>query len=48
MSERRVKLNLHGVCGLGVFEETLAKRSFDTFAHKHGEFRCGHASTLTP
>ena len=33
VSERRVNLSLHGVCGLGVFEETLAKRSFDTYAH---------------
>ena len=48
VSERRVNLNLHGVRGLGVFEETLAKRSFDTFAQKHGELRCGQASTLTP
>ena len=39
---------LHVVCGLGVFQETLAKRSFDTFAQKHGEPRCGQASTLTP
>ena len=29
------------VCGLGVFEETLAKCSFDTYAQKHGELRCG-------
>ena len=36
------------VCGLGVFQETLAKRSFDTFAREHGELRCGQASTLTP
>ena len=41
VSERRVNLSLHGVCGLGVFEETLAKRSFDTYAQKHGELRCG-------
>ena len=38
MSERRVNLFLHGVCGLGVFEETLAKRSFDTFAQSTGKF----------
>ena len=31
-----------------MFQETLAKRSFDTFAQKHGEFRCCQASTLTP
>ena len=36
------------MCGLGVFQETLAKRSFDTSAQKHGEFRCCQASTLTP
>ena len=24
VSERRVNLSLHGVCGLGMFEETLA------------------------
>ena len=38
MSERRVNLNLHGVCGLGVFEETLAKRSFDTLHKSTGSF----------
>ena len=50
VNERRVNLSLHGVCGLGVFEETvtLAKRSFDTFAQKHRELRCGQVSTLTP
>ena len=42
-----MNLNLHGVCGLGVPEETLAKRSFATFAQKHRELRCGQASTLT-
>ena len=43
VSERRTNLSLHGVCGLGVFEETLAicSASFNTYAQKHGELRCG-------
>ena len=34
LKQKGVNLSLHGVCGLGVFEETLANRSFDTFAQK--------------
>ena len=46
VSERRVNFK----STWGVFEETLAERSFDTgtFAQKHRELRCGQASTLTP
>ena len=51
VSERRMNLSLHGVCGLGVLEETLAKRSEPPLILMHkstGNFVEAQASTLTP